>query len=599
MAVAPLSAGRDPELAGGLLRGRARFHLGYRVLVRLYGLLADPDLVDRTPAAALSFAGDVGWFVRLQSSEGEYLVPRVVHDTLDVAYWSAVSRTDSDHATLIAVPLTIEVGARHGARALALPVVIAGAAALARRAHGRRTSPMYLLWPTAGVLAGIATARNARRQDEATIAEQSVVAEARAASAYVAGQNAVAMGADSVVDLLTRTEPLLRVLEEQHLEVGTGHPDGSPRSGTARALSAWKSELATSTAGQAAYLGTLLTRWGRSRSAHDLSRDLVLDLSPGAGTALISATQAEWITRRLDELGLEGMQNVAVPDGIEPGSSFVLGVGHHLLDVPADPEPPVRGYEHAPVLLALGGLWSVVAARKGNEDAGWAVLPGTLGSVGLALWAHLRVRSRRPAVDARLLGALMVLGTVHGVTVALLQRRSHDERGLPLFPQLGGPVTSLALLASQRTPRRFDPSLVVTVGLVAASTLPGFAAARLRGPVRAREVAVASLNLLSWWVCMWGSDDDLEQHRADLVATFRDACAEREARARDDGRDKVRELVDTALRDCVERYDVLVALVASLPVVDARSEALLAEVGTRLAVASDMLADLAGEPIGA
>ncbi len=594
MAAAPHSSGRDPELAGGLLRGRARFHLGYRVLVRVYGLLADPDLADHAPAAAASLAGDLAWFARLHTSEGEYLVPRAVHDALDVAYWSAVSSSDSDHATLIAVPLTIEVGARHGYRALALPVVIAGTAALARGALGRRTSPSYLLWPTAGVLAGMATARNARRQDEATVAEQAVVAEARAASAYVAGQNAVAMGADSVVDLLTRTEPLLRVLEEQLAPTGDPHDVTATPSGTARALSAWKSELATATAGKAAYLGTLLTRWGQARSAHDLSRDLVLDLSPGAGTALISAAQGEWITRRLDELRLEGVQSVAVPDGIEPGSEFVLGVGHHLLQVPSDPEPPVRGYEHAPVLLALGALWSVVAARRGNEDAGWAVLPGTVGSIGLAVWAHRRVRSRRPAVDARLLGGLMALGAVHGVSVALFQRRTHDERGLPLFPQLGGPMTSLALLASNRTARRFDVSLLSTWMFIAATTLPGFAVARLRGPIRVREVAVASLNLLAWWACMWGSDEDLEQHRADLVATVRDAAAVKETAARTTGRDKVRELVETAFADCLRRYE---AVLGATPADDRRTAELLAEVGVRLGTAREMLDGLAADPV--
>ncbi len=541
-----------------------------------------------------SFALQAAIFAALRRDDREHLVPRTILDALDVAYWSTVSSSASDHPTLVTVPLTIEAGARHGARALALPLVFMGAATAARRLTGRSTSPAFLLWPTAGVLAGIATARNARGQDRVTIAEQAVVAEARASSAYVAGQNAVAMGADSVVDLLTRTEPLLRALEER---LGPGPAQRDPAglagpTGTARALSEWKAELATATAGKAAYLGTLLARWGRTRSAHDLSRDLVLDLSPGAGTTLVSATQAEWLTRRLDELALEGTQNVAVPDGVEPGAPFVLGIGHHLLDVPGDPEPPVRGFEQAPVLLAFGALWSVVAARHENEDAGWAVVPGVAGSLLLAGWAQLRVRARRPAVDPALLTALVATSAVHGTCVALHQRRFHDERGLPLFPQLGGPITALALLVSQRTARSLDRRLALAGATITAATLPGFAAARRRHPLRLGAVLVASLNLLAWWMCMWGSDDDLERHRAGLVETCRAAAAALEAAARSDGHDRVRGLVATALADSRARHDRLTAAIATASDVDPRTHVLVAEVDRRLGEAARMLDEL-------
>lgn len=584
---------RQPDLAGGLLLGRARFHLSYRVLVRTYGLLADRELAGRLPAAAASVAIDAALFLQLRGSDAEHLWPRLAADCLDVAHWAAATSSDSDHPTLIAVPLAIEAGARHGARALGLPLAVAGAAAVARGLQGRRTSPMYLLWPTAGVLAGIATARNATRQDDATLADQAVRAEALAGSAYVAGENEVAMGADSIVDLLTRTEPLIGVLEDIAAPAGDRIGSGRSETGTARALSAWKAELATVTAGQAAYLGTLLARWERARSGHDLSHDLVLHLEAGAGTTVVSGAQARWLTDQLDELDLSGHQTVVVPDLVTPGEAFVLAVGEHRLAVPSDPEPPVLAYEHAPVLLSLGVLWSAVAAHPSNEGAGRAVVPGVVGSVALALWAHTRVRRRAPAVDARMVAALVGLSALHGAAVAARQRSTHDARGLPLFPQLGGPITSLVLLVAQRTPRRVDRSLATGLGLIAAATLPGFAVARARGPVRLGQVAVASLNLASWWACMWGADDDLERHREQLVAKARLTAARRERTARNEGRRRVRDLVATAYLDSRRRLDVVEQRASDAA--DPERSVLLAEASRRLDLAERLIADLHDE----
>lgn len=102
-----------------------------------------------------------------------------------------------------------------------------------------------------GAGAGLARYEESRRA--AALARRRLNVDARCQLAHLAGQNDVAMGADSIIDLLSRTDPLLPpATAGEMIGVITG-----------RQLAAWKLSLATTTARHAAYLGLILAQWQR------------------------------------------------------------------------------------------------------------------------------------------------------------------------------------------------------------------------------------------------------------------------------------------------------------------------------------------------
>src|SRR5205085_7919059 len=165
--------------------------------------------------------------------------------------------------------------------------------------------------------------------------------EAAAGRAELAGQNSVAAGADSVVDLLTRTTPLLSA-------GGAGLPPSR--------MAAWKLALAEASAGQASYLGVALARWQRLRNSlgHDLREDVELRCLEGAGAILLSPAQAVALDRALDGLRLRGPQAVAVPDPAPAGREQALLVGGRRVTLPADPTPSAPSLDPGPIALLLG-----------------------------------------------------------------------------------------------------------------------------------------------------------------------------------------------------------------------------------------------------
>jgi hypothetical protein len=185
------------------------------------------------------------------SGPGRRVLPRLALDTLDVTLWSLALPGSGDVVVVGASPVITETGLWYGARGLAAPVLIGGAATAAEAAVGHFTL-LTLVWPGFAALGGqlIRTYLLARWREEARVMRHHI--EAAVSQAELAGQNSVAMGADSVVDLLVRTAPLIAQYEPS--------PIPAPFSG-------WKATLAEACGRQSTYLGVALLRWQRAYNA--------------------------------------------------------------------------------------------------------------------------------------------------------------------------------------------------------------------------------------------------------------------------------------------------------------------------------------------
>ncbi len=239
-------------------------------------------------------------------------------------------------------------------------------------------SPGALRWQLVGLASGGTLAYRSWRRGERDLARASAHVAAAASRAELAGQNSVAMGADSIIDLLARTAPLLALR-------GDG-PVASP-------LFAWKAKLAAASSREATYLAVALTRWQRRHNgaSPDLTADVELLPLDGAGTVLISPTQAERLEQELDRLDLRGTASVRVRDLLPAGASQVLFVGRHRVTLPADRVPTVGAARPGPL-----GLLAVIVVAGGVLASSAAVRPGlavpvvAVGS-GLLVWANWAV----------------------------------------------------------------------------------------------------------------------------------------------------------------------------------------------------------------
>jgi hypothetical protein len=240
-------------------------------------------------------------------------------DVLDVVLWTLALGGIGDLTVLVAGPLILETAQRHGTRALPLPALIGASAVAATWVAAGRIDPLPFLWPAAAWIGGALTRAYLRRR---WLAEAGVMRdhlEASVGRAELSGQNSVAMGADSVIDLLVRTAPLVTGFERD--------PEPLP-------FGAWKARLAEACGSQATYLGVALLRWQslyNSRSP-DLSADADLRAGPGAGTLLLSSGQMSHLEARLDAMRPRGTVEVTVPRFAPVGAEQTVDVGGHRLD---------------------------------------------------------------------------------------------------------------------------------------------------------------------------------------------------------------------------------------------------------------------------
>jgi type VII secretion integral membrane protein EccD len=375
-------------------------------------------------AAAAAFAVyDVGLAVWLRRAGRDAFWARLALDTADVVAWSLAIGAPADAAVLIASPLAAEAGMRSGGRGLVVPLVVGAGTNIALLAAGWPPAIGPFLWPLIAVaLAGLVSRYLLLLLDRRLRAAGDEI-EAAASRARLAGQNSVAAGADSVVDVLTRTIPLLSA-------GGAALPPSR--------IPAWKQALAEASAGQASYLGVALSRWQRLRNS--LSPDLVADVElpcvEGAGTLLLSPAQADALERVLDGLSLCGVETVAVPDPAPAGREQVLLVGGRRVVLPADPRVAAPSLDLGPVALLLGAAsFLTQSLPRGDGVPPPVTLALAAAAVAVAWWAHRLLQRRGPAAHAAVLAAALALGAADAVLATLTMRNPTIDH-LARFPFL-------------------------------------------------------------------------------------------------------------------------------------------------------------------
>src|SRR6266508_1029653 len=254
----------EPYGVTAVLASRSRFHVVYRLMIRL-NQLGDPAGGARTTRGRWLLAGsaatDLAIWRWLRHANGLGLRRRLALDAMDTAIWSFAPYPDGyrDFAALPAVPLAVEAGLSLRWKAMVLPVVNGAVTSLAQRARSQPVQLAPFLWQALAVIAGDGFNRYNRRvrADLERVADGRLAA--KEANATLAGQNAVAMGADTVIDQVQSIAPLF------------GRP--VPGSALHELVDGWKTALAEATQRSAAYLGTVLAAWQRSHNTHpDLSR---------------------------------------------------------------------------------------------------------------------------------------------------------------------------------------------------------------------------------------------------------------------------------------------------------------------------------------
>jgi len=424
--------GSEGNLGPSLLAKRERFHLAYRLASRSYQIL----LAKRGPApmrnaslAAACVVGDVVSALAIRRSGRFALGPRLAFDAADAAFWSQGS-SGLELATMPGVPLAIEAGLRIGAAGVIVPLVNATVTGSMRRRMGRSTSNASFRYQVMAVALGAGIAGYERNRRAVALARHEQSLEARAGAANLAGQNDVATGADTVVDLLSRTAPLLSSVA------------GSTMVG--RMLADWRQSLAATTTEHASYLGITLTRWQRrhNESQPNLSADVTFAIEEGHGTILLSAEQSVWLGSALDQLALRGLVTVAAVDLAEakqPNRPRRLLFGPIRVDVPADSRPGLVPFDVGPLGFLASAMWFGDTIHPGG-GAGqvWAVAPGAAAGPVLALWAHRLVARRGETAHGAVLGVALCHSLVHAVGSTATMRNFRNAEGIQRFPFLAG-----------------------------------------------------------------------------------------------------------------------------------------------------------------
>ena len=435
--------------ARAIVDSRATLHLSYRLAVRFVqwtavsGAASPGTGLWRAALPAFVVLDLVTWHL-LRRNQRFGLGWRLVLDCADMAFWSLSPLPPSqyyDNAVLIGIPLSLEAGFRMGIRAMVFPVAVAAVVGSVRVLDGRSAHPFTALWLVLGVGVGMAVFSYCRRLDEHAEAERRRRRAADTRWAFLVGQNAVAMGADSVVDAIEGLVPVL----------------GRPGEGSAlgRLADGWKTRLAADTAAQAAYLQVVLLGWESAYNRHpDLSARVEIHLGEGTGTTILTGRQVAWLHAALDRCHLRGAVRVTLPGEGQvdrpPGAALDLDVGGQRLRVPADRAAAVRPVDAGPVGFALivAQLLAVVLPGRGRVPIAGA--GAGIAACGIAAWwSHRRLLELGPLARPAILRAAVATAlAVTVLTSALVTEpvnadgdTSYIALGLMLLAFIGGLYT--------------------------------------------------------------------------------------------------------------------------------------------------------------
>ncbi len=481
----------DDELTPGrtFLSRRGTVYVAYRLAARatIAGTLGAGATRRQRALLAAGTAADVvaGWVLGRRPGTG--LRTRLVADVLETTYWGR-QLEHADPAALLGLPLMFESGLRMEPRDFA--ATAAGATAVAtsvaagRRARGMPSGLASFRTHALGALSGLLFTRYERSRLSAAVSLHRAEVAARCQQARLAGQNAVAMGADSIVDLLSRTAPLLRL------------PGAESADPFARQLAEWKRSLADETTASATYLGVVVARWQRhANDAHpDLAADVVIDVAPGDGTVVLSVGQAGHLVRALDALDLRGRVRLSVePDGRDgrPDRPINLQVGDRWVIIPPEPGGRFGPIDVGPIAFMISSLWALDRA-----SSRWVMIRKDLAAglaatnVGLAAWSHREIVRHGARARPSILAASFAMAVVDAVVVTRSVRQPVNPDGWSFFAaatSVAAPAALTSLYWRDLTSRQ---RLVGIVGSVAVVAI-GLAVERSRPGLRSIVVELA------------------------------------------------------------------------------------------------------------
>ena len=346
------------------------------------------------PAAPPSTSPSGSW---LRRSERLAVLPRATLDAVDATVWSFAPYPDGywDFAVLPGVALGIEAGLGSRWKGMVVPAGERGADEPVRR--GPDPSPVQaapFLWQALAVV----SRRRVQPLQPPGPGRHRAASEgrlaAKEASAMLAGQNAVAMGADTVIDQVQSVAPLF------------GRP--VPGSALHELVDGWKAALAEATQHSAAYLGTVLTAWQRSHNTHpDLLTAGGLRRRRGRRNGDADRPAGRGAAADADEPEPQGparRSGCTTPTtaGQRPGDGSISTSVVDSVSVPPDPDIPPRSPDFGPVGLLVGacllGPTGDAHRRTGPVPGGSPADGVDGGRVGVA---EVRLRQRRLARPGR------------------------------------------------------------------------------------------------------------------------------------------------------------------------------------------------------
>lgn len=445
-AAVPSMLDRATFRSAGLLSQRARVSTSFRLTTRLFaatsGLVTGRRSGIQGAAAAVSAIGDIGLGRLLDRDHRFHFGARLAIDAIDTALWSLAYPDGYDAAVLNGVPLAVEAGIRLDLlRAVAVPVVSAATTLAVRKLRRRPFQLAPFWWQVAGLGAGVGIgAYNTRRlrDIEARSAQEMQAAEQ---SAWLAGQNDVAMGANSIIDDLCHASHPLRV---------SSTTDGSASIGAI--LAEWKASLAATTADKAIYLKTALQQWQNQNNQHpDLAALVQFDLREGDGTLVLNGAHAAELTAELNLIQPVGRVKVVLvggPSGRDSDTPIRLIVGDVEIILQTRGAHRLRPLDPGPGTLLMTAVWFASAALHGGGEVPIRrVLPQAIAAVAAAGWATWRVGQVGDAAHPEVLTAQAGLATFHTLTASRALRVPFANEGIRRFPATDG-LYGLLILTS-------------------------------------------------------------------------------------------------------------------------------------------------------
>lgn len=423
--------GRSGLAPAGFVDARVATHLLWHLGSRIHAVVSSRGAAKTTPwrvAAGASLAADLAVAMRLRRDPEFHLVPRLAIDAADLALWCWAAGDDPDTTSDSVIPgvgLAAEAGARIGMRGMVVPAFSALVMGVVRKRRGHDLRLWQAGWQVMGVLGGMGLSVSAARRRQVVEGEHRRDLEARLQASELAGYHSLVSDTDPVADRLQRATALIDL--------------SGPQRERRSALNAWKAALGEVTRERAAFLADVLLTWQAAHNLHpDLHSVVRLELEPGAGTVLLTLSQAEELRRILEGLELRGVVPVRLIDAVEARRADGrrdLMVGDHLVALERPAEALSMIYDAIPTSLAMSTLWFLPPLSETREAVPlrWTVVPAAV-TAATGIWATVRANRDGLAPRAPVIALSALASAVYTYGSAASARHPHSPDGASWFP---------------------------------------------------------------------------------------------------------------------------------------------------------------------